>query len=71
MKLADVAPAAIVTVEGTVAQALFEVRPITAPPVGAPLVIVTVPVEFIPPETELGDKVTLVIVTGVIVRFAY
>ncbi len=54
-KVALVAPAKTVTLAGTVAAAeLALIRPTTAPPVGAPLVNVTVPCDELPPTTEVG-----------------
>ncbi len=54
-KVALVAPAAMVTLAGTVATAVLALlRPTTAPPVGAPLVRVTVPCDELPPTTEVG-----------------
>lgn len=49
-----VAPAAIVTDDGTVALVLLEVRPTSIPPVGAGPLMVTVPVEGVPPATVDG-----------------
>jgi hypothetical protein len=55
-KVAVVAPAATVTVAGTVILAVPLLRLTTKPPVGAALEIVTVPVEEVPPTTEVGEK---------------
>jgi len=56
---ADDAPAAIVTVGGTVERLASEVdRATIAPPVGAAAASVTVPVELVPDTTEDGLNVT-------------
>jgi hypothetical protein len=58
-KVAVVAPAATVTLAGTVAAAVLLLdRVTTAPPVGAALLRVTVPVVEVPPVTVAGLKVT-------------
>ena len=58
-KVAVVAPAATVTLAGTVAVAVLLLdRVTTAPPVGAALLNVTVPVLEVPPATVAGLKVT-------------
>ena len=54
VKVAVVAPAGTVTFAGTVAYAAFDVSPTTTPPSGATLLSVTVPVEELPPTTEVG-----------------
>lgn len=54
-KVVDVEPAGTVTEAGTVTVDKFEVRVTTAPPAGAGPVKVTVPVEFAPPATLVGD----------------
>jgi hypothetical protein len=59
VKVAVVAPAATVTEAGTWAAAvLLDDRETTAPPVGAGLSRVTVPVEDTPPSTEVGFTLT-------------
>jgi hypothetical protein len=56
VKVFEVCPAGTVTFEGTAAAPVFElVRPTTAPPEGAALVRVTVPVEEVPPRTLVGE----------------
>lgn len=57
VKLAVFDPAATVTFAGTVAAALLLERLTTTPPVGAVLRIVTVPVEVLPPTTDVGRSV--------------
>ena len=60
VKVAVVAFAATVTLAGTCAAAtLLLDRVITAPPVGAALVSVTVPVDEVPPMTDVGFSVTV------------
>ena len=59
VKVALVAPAAIVTLGGTCAAAvLLLCKVTTAPPVGAARVKVTVPVELLPPTTDVGLNVS-------------
>ena len=59
VNVAVVAPAGTVTLAGTwAAEMLLLERVTTAPPVGAARVNVTVPVEEVPPITELGLTVT-------------
>jgi hypothetical protein len=59
VNVALVAPAATVTLAGTVAtEVLLLLSVTTAPPVGAALLNVTVPVDVAPPVTELGFKLT-------------
>jgi len=69
-KVVDVAPAGTVTVAGTVALLLFEVRLTRAPPVDAAPVRVTVPVDCVPPWTLLGEAEMLAGTGGMTVRFA-
>jgi hypothetical protein len=55
VNVALVAPAAIVTLEGTLAAAVSLLESVTiAPPAGAPPLRVTVPVEEFPPVTLVG-----------------
>jgi hypothetical protein len=64
-----VAPAATVIVAGTVAaEVLLDCRLTVRPPDGAGLLIVTVPVDFVPPGTEVGLSVRPVAVGAVIVK---
>ena len=69
-KVAEVAPAATVTVVGTVALELFDVRPMDVPPGPAGPFRVTVPVDGVPPATVLGVAVNVVTVAGLIVKIA-
>lgn len=56
-----VAPAATVTLAGSVAIAVLDVRLTTAPPAGAGPFRVTVPVDVDPPMTDVGETVKLLI----------
>ncbi len=58
VKVAVVALAATVTLAGTVAAALLLDKATDSPPVGAALPKVTVPVDEVPPVTEVGFSVT-------------
>ena len=68
VNVADVAPERTVTVDGRVAQALFDDKITTAPPDPAALLRVTVPVVVKPPEIEEGEIPRLYRLFGVIVR---
>jgi hypothetical protein len=69
VNVAVVAPEATVTLVGTCAAAALLLDSVTtAPPVGAGLVIVTVPVDEFPPTTEAGLKVTVLRSAAVIVK---
>jgi len=70
VKLTEVEPAGAVTVEGTAAFALLEVKLTTAPPGPAAPLSVTEPTATVPPTTEAGATVSPVSVAGVIVRLA-
>ena len=58
VKVADVAPAATLTLAGTVAEVLLLERLTLRPPVGAALPRVTVPVDELPPATDVGFTAT-------------
>ncbi len=65
MKLALVAPALTVTLDGTVATLVLLLEsPTTAPPAGAGPLSVTVPVEELPPWTVVGLSVSALRVTA-------
>ena len=72
VNVAVVAPAATVTVLGTLADGSLLLRVTTAPPEGADALRVTVPVELAwPPTTVVGLRVTEVTISGgVTVRVA-
>ena len=70
VNVAEVAPAATVTVAGTAAAELSELRLTTVPPVAAGPESVTVPVIVPPPITEVGDRETVTKLDAVIVRAA-
>ena len=68
VKVAVVAPAATVTDAGTVALVELELSVTAMPPVGAAPLSVTVPVELVPPRTDVGETVTELSVGGLTVR---
>jgi hypothetical protein len=70
VKVADVAPARIVTVAGTVKELLLELSVTVRPPLGAGELIVAVPIEGVPPVTEVGLKVMPNTFTGLMVSRA-
>ena len=70
VNVAELAPPATVTDEGTVALEFADERLTVIPPVGAFPLSVTVPMEEVPPTTEVGDTVKVVSVGGVIVSVA-
>ena len=70
VKVAEVAPAATVTLEGGTALVLLEVSATASPPVGAGPVIVSVPVDEVPPITEVGETASVFGTGGVIVKTA-
>lgn len=70
MNVPVLAPAATVTVAGTVALAVLEVKVTAVPPVGAIPLKVTVPVEVAPPWTDVGFNETAVRTAGLIVSVA-
>jgi hypothetical protein len=65
VKVAVVDPEATVTETGTVALPLLEDRRTTTPPGPAAVLIVTVPVDGLPPTTEVGESDRLTSVSGV------
>ena len=67
VNVALVVPAGTVTFAGVVEDALLSDRVTTAPPVGAGLFKVTVPVEEFPPNTVAGFMASVDIVRGLIV----
>jgi hypothetical protein len=70
LKVADVAPAAIMTVAGVVALEVPDDRFTDVPPGPAGPFKVAVAVEALPPVTVVGATVMLLMVAGLIVRFA-
>jgi len=71
VNVTEVFPAATVAVAGTTAEALSLLSDTTAPPVGAGLFSVSVPVELLPPTTLVGLTLTAVrLATGVMVKVA-
>ena len=70
VKEAVVAPAATVTVAGTLALVVLDARVTASPPTGAWPFKVTVPVEGVPPITEVGLSVNPVMVGGTMVSVA-
>ena len=65
VNVALVAPLLTLTLVGTVATKVFPlVNAIDTPPVGAPVLSVTVPIEEFPPMTATGFKLTDVTVSG-------
>ena len=72
VKVAVVAPAATVTLEGTVAAAVLPLVSVTAaPPAGAAPFNFTVPVDVPPPVTEVGLTVTELIAGAFTVNVAF
>ena len=69
LKVATVAPAATVTLVGTTAAELSLAKVIVTPLLGAGPLMVTVPVEPVPPITLLGLRVTELTLTGTGVTF--
>jgi hypothetical protein len=71
VNVAVVELAGTVTLEGTVAAAVLALdSETTAPPAGAGPVKITVPVEGVPPMTEMGFSLKLVRLGGVTVKVA-
>ena len=71
VNVAVVAPAATVTLAGTCAAAVLLLdRATTDPPVGAGPFNVTVPVDEVPPITDVGFKLTEPATGAVTVKFA-
>jgi len=69
-KVADVLPDAIVAEPGTVAAPLLLESDTPIPPAGAATAIPTVPVEVLPPTTDDGFKVRVVMAGGLMVSTA-
>lgn len=70
VNVAVVDPAATVTDAGTVALVELELSETVSPPVGAVPFRVTVPVELVPPTTEVGETVTELRVGALMVNVA-
>jgi len=70
LNVADVLPAGIITVAGTIADDWLLESVTASPPAGATLLILTVPVEDLPPFTLAGLSVTESSVGGLIVSVA-
>jgi hypothetical protein len=70
VNVALVAPAATVTLAGTLAETLLSCNVTTTPPVGAAPVSLTVAVELVPPTTEVGLRLKDVTVGGFTVSVA-
>jgi|GEM_PF-1501716 len=70
VKVAVVAPAATVTLEGRVVAVVLSLSEIARPPVGAAEAMVTVPVEDAPPTTLVGETLTDVSAGGLMVSVA-
>ena len=70
VNVAEVAPASTVTVAGSVALTLLELRLMTAPPGPAGPLSVTLPVEDVPPRTEDGVTVMPARPAGLTVKVA-
>jgi len=71
LKVAEVTPAGTVSVEGTVAtDVLLLARMTTAPPVGAGLFRLTVPVDVVPPTTLIGFSTREETANGTMVKVA-
>jgi hypothetical protein len=67
VNVAEILPAAIVTVDGTVALVLLEDNETTIPPEPASVLTATVPIEGDPPWTEVGAKLKPLSPVGVTV----
>ena len=72
VNVVEVLPAAIVTVAGTWAAPVLLLESVTtAPPAGATPFNVTVPVELLPPDTDVGFRVTVDATAGLMVKVAF